>query len=279
MAYVRTRLGRMFYEEHGTYERRDDRAIVLLHGLLFDGGMWKGQAAPLGALGRVIVIDGPGHGRSEPPPQFTLEEHAEALFDALGELGVRRAVLVGLSWGGMLGMRFALQHPAMVAGLALLDSNAEVDSLWKRVKYRGLAALHRRVGTPNALYWKAIAPLMFGRRTLLENRSLVDESYQRMMRYEREGLTRAILAVLIHRKDILRQIAHITAPTLVMCGKDDLATPPERSRSIARAIPGANLVVLPGLGHMSALEDAAAVNAHLVPFVRECVERMKPEAR
>src|SRR4051794_28950889 len=60
MAYVRTRLGRWFYEERGTAKRAGDPPIVLLHGLLFDGGAWRKQVEPLAALGRVIVIDGPG---------------------------------------------------------------------------------------------------------------------------------------------------------------------------------------------------------------------------
>src|SRR5690349_12906420 len=111
MAYVRTRLGRLFYEERGQARRPGDPAIVLLHGLLFDGGMWRDQIGPLAALGRVIVMDGPGHGKSEPPPRFMLEEHADALIDAFSDMGIDRALVVGLSWGGMLGMRFALQHP------------------------------------------------------------------------------------------------------------------------------------------------------------------------
>ena len=136
MPYVRTRLGRLFYDDRGEQKRPGDPPIVLLHGLLFDGGMWRGQVEPLAALGRVIVFDGPGHGKSEPPPRFTMEEHADALFDAFGELGIARAVVVGLSWGGMVAMRLALQHPVKVAGLALLDTSAERQTLAGRLADR-----------------------------------------------------------------------------------------------------------------------------------------------
>jgi 3-oxoadipate enol-lactonase len=272
MAYVRTRLGRLFYEERGAQRRSGDPAIVLLHGLLFDGGMWHGQVEPLSALGRVVVLDGPGHGRSEPAPRFMLEEHADALFDAFGELGIRRAVVVGLSWGGMVGMRLALQHPAKVAGLALLDTSAEADTLVNRVKNRAFIAMHRRVGIPHALFRKELAPQIFGAHTIAENPELVEASYRRCMGFERDGLARAALAVLVHRKNILANLGRIRTPTLVMCGTDDLTTPPERSEAIAKAIPNAKLVLLDGVGHMSALEDPAAVNAQLVPFVGNCVE-------
>jgi 3-oxoadipate enol-lactonase len=272
MAYVRTRLGRLFYEERGAARRPGDPAILLLHGLLFDGGMWRNQIEPLAALGRVIVLDGPGHGKSEPAPRFVLEEHADALFDAFGELGVRRTVVVGLSWGGMVGMRLALQHPANVAGLALLDTSAEVDSLSERVKYRAFIALHRRVGFPLGLFHREIAPRLFAERTLVERPELALAAYQRTMGFDRGGLARAAIAVVVHRKNVLPELVRIRTPTLVMCGAEDKSTTPDKSEHIASAIPHAKLVMLEGTGHMSALESPEAVNAHLVPFVRSCIE-------
>ncbi|MDF2694848.1 MAG: Beta-ketoadipate enol-lactone hydrolase [Labilithrix sp.] len=272
MAYVRTRLGRLFYEERGAERRAGDPAIVLLHGLLFDGGMWRAQIEPLSALGRVVVFDGPGHGRSEPGPRFTLEDHADALFDAFVELGIQRAVVVGLSWGGMVALRLGLQYPAKVAGLAILDASAESDSLPKRLKYRAFIAMHRRVGFPYSLFERELGPLMFSGRTRANDRPLLEASYRRTMGFEREGLARAALAVVVHRKDILADTARIRTPTLVLCGREDGSTPPERSEAMARTIPGAKLVILDGVGHMSALEAPAEVNAHVVPFVRRCVE-------
>lgn len=271
MPYVRTRLGRLFYDERGEARRAGDPAIVLAHGLLFDGGMWRGQIEALSALGRVIVIDGPGHGKSEPPPRFMLEENADALFDAFGDLGIGSALVVGLSWGGMLAMRLALQHPTKVAGLALLDTSAERQTLRERIRFRAFIAMHRRVGMPYGLFTKEVAPQMFAPRTLVERPDLVEATYRRTMGFDREGVSRAALAVVVHRTSVLERLTNIRAPTLVMCGREDLATPLEKSENIARAIPGARLVVLDGVGHMSPLEDSAGVNQHLVPFARSVV--------
>lgn len=271
MPYVCTRLGRLYYVERGEARRSGDPAIVLLHGLLFDGGMWRGQLEPLSAFGRVVVIDGPGHGKSEPPPRFTMEEHADALLDAFGDLDVTRALVVGLSWGGMVGMRLALQHPARVAGLALLDTSAERQTLAERLRYRAFVAIHRRVGIPYGLFVKEVAPLLFAPRTLLERPELLESTYRRTMGFDREGVARAALAVVVHRASILEKLDRIRIPTLVMCGREDRATTPDKSENIARAIPGARLVVIDGVGHMSTLEDPAAVNQHLVPFARSIV--------
>lgn len=272
MAYVRTRLGRLFYEERGATRRPGDPAIVLLHGLMFDGGMWRGQLESLSALGRVVVIDGPGHGKSEPPPRFMMEEHADALLDVCGELGIARAIVMGLSWGGMVAMRLALQHPSRVAGLALLDTSAEPQTLVERLRYRAFVALHRRFGMPHALFMKEVAPLMFAERTLLERPELVDATYRRTMGFDREGVARASLAVVVHRKSILAKLPAIRTPTLVLCGREDRATTPDKAENIARAIPGARLVMIDGVGHMSTLEDPDAVNAQLVPFARGIIE-------
>ena len=271
MAYVRTRLGRLFVEERGEAKRKSDPAIVLLHGLLFDGGMWRGQVEPLAALGRVVILDGPGHGKSEPPPRFTLEDHADALLDAFGDLGIERAVVVGLSWGGMVAMRFALQHSSRVSGLALLDTSSEAETLPDKLRYRAFIALHRRAGFPYALFEREIAPLLFSPRTITTRPELVEASYRRAMGFDREGAAKAGLAVVVHRKSVRARLGEIRVPTLVMVGADDLAQPVEKAQNIANGIPGAELVVLDGLGHMSAVEDPAAVNARLVPFVERVV--------
>jgi 3-oxoadipate enol-lactonase len=275
MAYVRTRLGRLFYEERGGTRRPGDPAIVLLHGLLFDGGMWKGQLDALAELGRVVVMDGPGHGKSEPAPRFMLEDHADALFDAFGELGIRRAIVVGLSWGGMVGMRLALQHSERVAGLALLDTSAEAEPLSSRVQYRAYIAMHRRVGLSLGLFQMLIAPKLFSPRARVERPDLVEGAYHRSMGFHREGLCRASIAVVVHRKNVLPELGRIRTPTLVICGTADASTPPDKSENIARAIPDAKLVMLDGVGHMSVLEAPDGVNAELVPFVESCIEEAR----
>ena len=273
MPYARTRLGRLFYEERSDARRDGAPCIVLLHGLLFDSGMWEGQLAPLAQLGRVVAIDGPGHGKSERPPRFSLEEHADALVDAFDEIGVARALLVGLSWGGMVALRFALQHAPRVAGLALLDTSASAEPLLDRARYRTYIALHRRVGTPPWLFDREIAPLMFAPRTLATRPELARAAYQRANGFDRDGAARAALAVIVHRSSVKDKLGQIRAPSLVLCGREDTSTPPDEAEALAHGIPGARLVFLDGVGHMSALEDPEAVNAHLVPFARDVVTR------
>lgn len=266
--YVRTRLGRWFYEERGAPKRDGDPAVVLWPSLLCDGGMWRHQLEPLAALGRVLVFDPPGHGKSEVPPVFTLEDNTDALVDALDALRVDRAVLLGLSWGGMIGMRLALRQASRVAALALLDTSAEAEDRGKAFKYRAFASLGRRFGLPPALLETQVAPAMFCDRTLTHNRDRVDRFIRTVSGFPPEGTARAAMAVVIRRTSVLGQLGAIRVPTLVVCGREDRATPPVHSERLAAAIPGARLAWIEDAGHLTALEQPEAVNAVLVPFVR-----------
>ncbi len=266
MPYVRTRLGRWFCEERGAARRAGAPAIVLWHGLLLDGGMWRHQIEPLAALGRVIVLDGPGHGKSEVPPPFSLEDNADAMLDAFGELAIDRAVMVGLSWGGMVGMRLSLQHPQRVQALALLDTSAEAEERARLIKYRLLVSFTRRFGFPKGLADQQILPLYFTENTYATQPELVERFVRTVNGFPRDGVARAALAV-IKRKNILPRLGSIRAPTLVLCGREDRTTEPVHSEHIARSIAGAKLVMIEGAGHISALEQPKAVNEALVPFV------------
>jgi 3-oxoadipate enol-lactonase len=266
MSYVRTRLGRWFCEERGVPRRPGDPVIVLWHSLLFDGGMWRHQIEPLAALGRVVVLDGPGHGKSEVPPPFSLEDNADGMLDAFGELGIGAAIMVGLAWGGMIGMRLALHHPERVHALALLDTSAEAEERARLIKYRLFVSFARRFGLPKGFADEQVVRLYFTENTYATQPELVERFIRTVNGYPRDGVARATLAV-IKRKDILPRLGSIRAPTLVLCGREDRATEPVHSEHIARSIAGAKLVMIEGAGHVSALEQPKAVNEALVPFV------------
>jgi 3-oxoadipate enol-lactonase len=267
MAEVTTPLGRWWYEEHGE-ARLEGAAVVLLHSLLCDHTMWREQVASLAALGRVLSFDLPGHGRTEVPPRFTLEEHADALADALEDLGVRRAILVGLSWGAMISLRVALRRPALVSALALLDTSAEAETAYRRAEYAVLAALARHVGRTDWLVRSRIAPRMFAPETLRHREDLVDWLAATVRAAPMLGLDRALVAV-ASRTSVLERLPEITAPALVLCGREDQGTPPVHSQRLAAALAEARLEWIPRAGHLSCLEAPDAVNAALGPFVRE----------
>jgi 3-oxoadipate enol-lactonase len=132
-----------------------------------------------------------------------------------------------------------------------------------------MVSFGRRFGMPRVLTDSQVTPLFFSDGTLASRPELVERVTRAGNGFPREGVARAALAVLVHRRDILANIDVIRVPTLVICGAEDRATELMHSQRIAERITGAKLVVIQGAGHLSALEQPDAVNEALVPFVRE----------
>jgi 3-oxoadipate enol-lactonase len=258
---VDTRVGRLFVETVG-----EGPEVFLWHSLLCDGGMWKEQTRALRDRFRFVNVDAPGHGRSGPVRRaFTLEDCVDATLQVFDATGLRRPGFCGLSWGGMVGMRLALAHPDRVAALALMDTSARAEIAEKRLRYRVLLGIARVTGPTEALA-PAVERLMFSDAFRREHPDVVLEFRGGLLRMDREALTHTVHAVTIDRADITASLPAIATPTLVMCGSADRATPPAQSELIARLVPGARLVAIPGAGHLSALEQPALVNAELASF-------------
>jgi pimeloyl-ACP methyl ester carboxylesterase len=213
----------------------------------------------------VLVFDPPGHGHSEPPPPFSLDDNARALLDALDALSVKRFAMAGLSWGGMIGMRLAVLAADRMTALALLDTSAAPEKLQNRIQYRAMLSTFRRVGMPDWLADRRVIPLFFCERTRRERPELATRFWNDAIGFPREGVYRAGKAI-FQRGDFRAELPRIDVPTLVMCGAEDRATPPERSRELASAIRGAELVTIEDAGHLSAVEQPENVSAALASF-------------
>jgi pimeloyl-ACP methyl ester carboxylesterase len=249
MPSLQTKLGRLHYEVTGT-----GPTLLLWHSWLSDGRIWEAQVASLRERYRVIVVDGPCHGRSETPLHpFTLDDCADAAIAVLDAENVAAAVLVGLSWGGMTVMRVALRAPERVLGLVLLGTTADAEPLHHVVACHAFAETVRRVGMLAPLRWMAFTT-MFGVTTLVRRRQIVRREGAHLSRLDRHGIRWSTRAIVTERRAIRHALSALRMPTLVAVGAEDRCLPPSHSRRIARAIPGARFVVLPRVGHLVSLE-------------------------
>jgi 3-oxoadipate enol-lactonase len=272
MPHASTALGRWWYEDLGGPSTGP--AIVLLHGLMLDRSSWAAHAGSLAQLGRVLVFDGPGHGRSDPPPAFDLDANASALVDALDAAGVERAVLVGHSWGGLVALRVAARRGERVAGLVAIAASIEPEPPARRAEYEAYVAAIRLIGIPRWFVRARIAGIVYGAQARRTRPDLADGLHETMIAHPRAGFLRAALAV-IRRPRLDDDLGRVRVPTLVACGRDDRTMPPFRSLEIARAIPGARFALLDA-GHSPHVERPDQVGAVLLPFVRACVESERP---
>ena len=253
----------VYYEKSGA-----GPVVVLGHSLLCDGRMWDEVVAALARDFTVINTDFRGHRNSTTTRAYRLSELADDWLAILDHEGIERAALCGLSMGGMAAMRAAVTAPERVAGLVLLDSNADRDDLIGRLRFRVMAQLYRRLGLFGGLERK-IAGLMLGRTTLRERPEIAARLGRWMREQEPRQLVRAIHAV-VGRRSISAELAAIECPTMILVGQEDLATPPACSRHLHAAIAGSTLELIAGAGHLTALETPAPVIARMQGFLPGC---------
>jgi pimeloyl-ACP methyl ester carboxylesterase len=253
----------IYYEEQGT----GPEAIVFAHGLLWSGRMFDPQVAALQERFRCITFDFRGQGQSQVTEtgydMDTLTEDAAALIAALG---CAPCHFVGLSMGGFVGMRLALRHPSLIQSLALLETSADPEPAENVGRYRLLALIARWFGL--RIVAGQVMPVMFGEKFLKDpaRARLRKELQAALVRNHRIGITRAVTGV-IERAGIYEQIDAIRVPTLVVVGDQDVATVPARSERIHARIAGSRLVVIPGAGHTSTVEEPEAINQVLLEFL------------
>lgn len=240
-------------------------AVVLGHSLMCDTEMWRGVTPRLAARYRVINVEARAHHRSRASQPFTLEDLAADWLAILDREGIERASLVGLSMGGMTAMRIALRAPGRVEAMVLIDSNASVEERAKRAQYALMGAIYRRFGMPAPLIART-AQIMIGKTSRTRHPELIEELRAVVGTHDRAQIPWALQAV-FGRGDLLPRLSAIYCPTLVLVGDEDRATPIAKSRQIAAGIPGASLEVVPGLGHLSALEDPETIADKVLTFL------------
>lgn len=114
-------------------------AVLLWPSLLMTGDLWAGQAARFGASHRLVLIDPPGHGGSEPlRSAFTFDDCARCVVDLLDGLGIDKAHFVGNSWGGMIGATFAARYPDRLKRAVLMNCTASKAGLAQKARYAAM---------------------------------------------------------------------------------------------------------------------------------------------
>ncbi len=253
----------LYYEDSG----EGAETIVFAHGLLFSCRMFDPQVAALRDRYRCVAFDFRGQGRSEVANDGydvdTLFQDAVALVEALQCAPCHFA---GLSMGGFVGLRLAIRRSDLLKSLILMETSADPEPAANVPKYRLLNFIARCFGLRPVA--GRVMPIMFGGKFLNdpERAALREEMRQQLLSNHRIGITRATGGV-INRQGVFDQIDQIALPTLIVVGDQDVATVPARSERMHERIPNSRLVIIPGAGHTSTVEEPVAVNAAITQFL------------
>lgn len=245
------------------------QALLLVHGFPLDHTMWREQVSELSKDFRVLAPDLRGFGQSSQmdgdDSVVSMAEFADDLAALLTALQVKEPVtLCGLSMGGYVAFQFAARHPGKLGRLILCDTKAAADTQEAAENRHKLAAKVLSEGSQVAA--EAMLPKLFSKRASESKVGCVEETRQVILRTRPQAIA-AALRGMAGREDFTARLGLIDVPTLVLCGAEDVITPPAEMRSIAAAIPGAEYCEVPAAGHMSPLEDPQTVNQALRRFL------------
>ncbi len=272
MTHIQTRAGRVAYRETG-----NGPTVLLLHANLHDRHDFDPIVETLARRYRTVAVDWPGHGESDPvggglapsAPMF-----ADVLEDVVDGLGVSRAVLIGNSVGGFAAARLAINRPESVAGLVLVNTGGFVP--WNPLSRTSC----RVMGTP-AVFRRA-APLFvrgYMKANTDSDRQIIERATAAAKTQEGirigTGLWRSFTTP---GHDLRSRGAELSAPTLIVWGKKDIAIPLSAGRATHDSIRGSRLEIL-DTGHVAFSSDPDGFLAVAEPFLQSLGQAAWPTSR
>lgn len=239
-----------------------DVPLVFINSLGSDLRIWEGVVKRL--PDRTLVrYDKRGHGLSDcPPGPYSVRDHAEDLRSLLDALAIEEAILVGISVGGMIALDFASRHSERTRGLVVCDSGPKIatSEFWE-----ARVASIREQGMEAAA--EGIVARWFSAGFAEDRPADLRGYYNMLSRTPEEGYTSTCAA--IGRADLRGILGQIDLPSLVLCGSEDVSTPPEMSLELSRALPKARFELIEGAGHLPCVERPEHLAATIGEFVRE----------
>lgn len=245
----------------------DGPTVVLMHGIGGNRSNWQEQLVALAAEFRAVAWDARGYGASDDYAEaLAFPMFAADLERLLDHLDVASAHLVGLSMGGRIALDFYEAFPQRVASLVLCDTfpgydaSITAEQREKFIRSRKQPLIDGREPRDIA---SVVAPTLLSRSaTPAALQRLVDS----MTVLHKESYIKAIEAMT--RYEPVAKLSQVMVPTLVVCGEEDMLTPPAIAREMASLIPQAQLVLLRHAGHLSNIEQPAAFNTAVLEFLR-----------
>ncbi|HVU58525.1 MAG TPA: alpha/beta fold hydrolase [Puia sp.] len=254
---------RLHYDEKGT-----GQPIVFVHGHPFNHTMWQYQTDHFSKEYRLIMPDLRGYGRTEVTPgRVMLDEMALDILHLLDALQIEQAIFCGLSMGGQIVLDFYRLFPQKAKALIIVDSDARGETPESYRQRMEKAAMIQKTGmeqhTDDTIH-QYIAPAS------MKNTPVYTHLYEMMTTTTAEGAAAAHKGR-AERRDHLSILPHIHIPTLIVVGEEDFFTPEPIARLMSDTIPGAQLAVITGTGHLPNMEKPEAFNAAVYSFLKQAL--------
>jgi 3-oxoadipate enol-lactonase len=229
--------------------------VALLNGVMASTSSWEYYAEFLNRAGYdVLLHDFRGQLLSEKPDgPYTFVEHRDDFLALCEELEIDACHLIGTSYGGEVAMRIAIDEAKRVSSLTVIDSVSELDALLSRFVSSWVALAERGDAE---LFYASVLPSLYSRQFLRDQAEMIDGRGARMKELPDDYFRgqAELYRAFLNDVTMTGELSQVEAPTLVVCGDEDILKPRHFSETIADAIPGAELVVIPRCGHVAVFE-------------------------
>ncbi len=226
---------------------------IFVHGAGGNTHTWYYQKKYLQTHMEVVLIDLPGHGDSPGDGCNTIDEFKDALYETVQILKIEKSYIAGHSMGGAIVMSLALSYPHIFKGIILIGTGAKLGVL-PEILDGVVKEKEKTVHT--------ITELVFSKKT---SPILKENGFKEMMKCKKEILYKDFYSC--NYFNVMDSIKSINLPVLIICGMDDLLTPPKYSEYLNKNIKDSKLTLIKDAGHMVMLEKPEELNKAIEAWI------------
>ena len=243
-------------------DNQQERTFVFINSLGTDFRIWDGVVSVLEKEGNILRYDKAGHGLSGiRNSALEIQDYADEVIGLMDYLKIGKAVIIGLSIGGIIGQHLALYHAGRIEKLVLSNTAPKVgtEESWmsrmNQVKKDGIASIADMVMKVwfSENFHQHRSNELCGYKMMLANSNPI-------------GYLEACNA--LKRNDLTDEIHKIDVPTLCFAGTVDGSTPPDLVKAMADKIPNSKYILIEGVGHIPCVEAPEIVSKHIIAFVK-----------
>ncbi|WP_350343271.1 alpha/beta hydrolase [Proteinivorax tanatarense] len=256
----------IYYKVKGNPE--SENTVIFLNGIMASVSSWFYQTTEFEKLGfKILLHDFKGQMMSDKPKgPYALAQHSRDAIELMEKLKIKKAHLVGTSYGGEVAMRMAIDYPEWVESISVINSASELDETLTLFVRGWKEAAKRKNG--EKLFWTMV-PTLYHNNYIVSNRKALKNKATAMSRVSDEFLEGQLNLYEAFERDvdITAELNKIKCPALVICGEDDILKPRKFSKKIAEQIPNSEYVVIPDSGHVTILEKPNVINSLTIGFI------------